>query len=223
MERKRSHNVLLFLAIWISVTNIRVSSAEICGILEMAGWTLVQQRLDSAGSIFKKEWTEYENGFGSEAGNYWMGLKKMSQLTNSEPQRLRIDMYAPGLKHWVSTEYETFFIDPETKQYTIHVSANEDNIPGNAGNVFNLKNDGKSNWVVNNMPFTTPKHAGSGSAKCATEYKGGWWFNDCYACDLNNPLSSRLYISASNAGFTCLINGTDYILQQSRMLMQPTG
>ena len=54
------------------------------------GWTVFQKRLD--GSVdFYHGWADYKNGFGNLNGEFWLGLDKISRLTNTK-NRLRVDL-----------------------------------------------------------------------------------------------------------------------------------
>ena len=53
-------------------------------------WTIFQRRMD--GSVdFYCNWTEYQQGFGSLSGEFWLGLDKIHHLTSTATQ-LRVDM-----------------------------------------------------------------------------------------------------------------------------------
>ena len=51
-------------------------------------WKIIQQRVDDSVS-FEQDKTAYTKGFGSPDGNYFMGLKQISELTNF-PKKLQI-------------------------------------------------------------------------------------------------------------------------------------
>ena len=55
------------------------------------GWTIFQRRVD--GSVdFYRNWTEYKNGFGKLAGEFWLGLDKIHRLSVSGHNVLRVDL-----------------------------------------------------------------------------------------------------------------------------------
>ena len=55
------------------------------------GWLVVQRRQD--GSVdFNRGWVDYEDGFGSLAGEFWYGLTSLHCLTNQGQWEMRIDL-----------------------------------------------------------------------------------------------------------------------------------
>merc|ERR1711874_779219 len=55
------------------------------------GWTIIQRRQDGSEN-FIRNWTDYENGFGSQSGEMWLGLKKMHDMTKSQHYQLRVEL-----------------------------------------------------------------------------------------------------------------------------------
>ncbi|XP_054876171.1 ficolin-1-like [Poeciliopsis prolifica] len=54
-------------------------------------WTVFQRRMD--GSVnFYRPWAEYKRGFGNAAGEYWLGLDNIHELTRSQNYELMVDM-----------------------------------------------------------------------------------------------------------------------------------
>uniref|UniRef100_A0A8W7PFU3 Fibrinogen C-terminal domain-containing protein n=1 Tax=Anopheles coluzzii TaxID=1518534 RepID=A0A8W7PFU3_ANOCL len=46
------------------------------------GWIVVQNRFNGSESFYRK-WSDYEAGFGSLDGEFWLGLERISQLVNN--------------------------------------------------------------------------------------------------------------------------------------------
>lgn len=52
---------------------------------------VLHRRIDGA-IDFKRAWTEYTSGFGFLGSEFWLGLDKLSFLTNQNVYEIRIDM-----------------------------------------------------------------------------------------------------------------------------------
>ena len=48
------------------------------------GWTVIQSRKDGSVDFKKRDWVEYEDGFGNLHGEFWIGLRSMHCLTSQE-------------------------------------------------------------------------------------------------------------------------------------------
>ena len=46
------------------------------------GWTVIQRRKDGSVDFKKRDWVEYEDGFGDLNGEFWIGLRSMHCLTS---------------------------------------------------------------------------------------------------------------------------------------------
>ncbi|XP_034474305.1 fibrinogen C domain-containing protein 1-like [Drosophila innubila] len=55
------------------------------------GWIVIQRRSDD-NLDFNRGWKEYQNGFGNIGGSYFIGLKKLRQLTSFVPHELYIHL-----------------------------------------------------------------------------------------------------------------------------------
>lgn len=83
------------------------------------GWTVIQRR-ESGSVSFNRRWLEYQFGFGSLYGEFWMGNQLIHRLTSRENCRLRIDLWdwegSRGTAH-----YGEFRVDNERQKYRLHV------------------------------------------------------------------------------------------------------
>lgn len=130
------------------------------------GWTVIQRRQD--GSVnFNRNWEDYKNGFGDLRGEFFIGLEKLSRLTQSQPHELYIHLedFHNDVRF---ARYSHFLVGNESESYVIK-SFGE--YSGNADNAL-AKHKGYN--------FITPDRSES-SLSCASVYKSGWWFNlGCY-------------------------------------------
>lgn len=92
------------------------------------GWIVIQNRVDGQLDFFRT-WNEYKEGFGNIAGEFWLGLEKIHELTSSKLHELRIEMedFEGKLKF---AEYPAFAISDESNFFTLSVLAKG---TGNAG------------------------------------------------------------------------------------------
>ncbi|CAK6982475.1 microfibril-associated glycoprotein 4-like [Scomber scombrus] len=136
------------------------------------GWTVFQRRMD--GSVnFYRPWDHYKKGFGSAAGEYWLGLESLFHLTLRKKFELLVDMEDfSGNK--VFARYSSFSIDPESHGYRLNVSG------------FTNGGAGDSLSGHNGQKFSTfDKDQDSSSYNCARQYLGAFWYH--YGCHTTNP------------------------------------
>lgn len=58
------------------------------------GWTVIQRR-DEFGEPrenFNRDWSDYKNGFGDPAKEFWLGNENIYMLTNNEDYALRVEL-----------------------------------------------------------------------------------------------------------------------------------
>ncbi|XP_063397507.1 uncharacterized protein LOC134681792 [Mytilus trossulus] len=132
-------------------------------------WTVFQRRINGK-TNFERGWVEYEDGFGNLNAEFWLGNKKLHHLTSSGEYTLRIDLGDFHENH-AYAKYKHFSIGDTSSQYKLTVSG----YSGNTGDSLSTHND---------EIFTTKdKHK---SNRCASTYKAGWWYHNCYSSNLNN-------------------------------------
>ncbi|XP_061185838.1 ficolin-1-like [Saccostrea echinata] len=152
-------------------------------------WTTFQRRID--GSVdFYRNWTDYENGFGSTDGEFWLGNKYIHELTKLGHTYLRIDLLTFDGK-LLSIEYATFRVGDSSTKYILEV--------GNPVYSSTPEWDiGDSMADHNGMRFTTydsdnDDNKSGNIGNCAIELKGGWWYRNCGDCNLNGEYSHERY------------------------------
>lgn len=129
---------------------------------------VILRRMD--GSIdFYRTWDEFKLGFGNSTGEFFIGLDRLHQLTNSGPYELLVI-----LEDWQNerryAKYEHFVVGSEQEQYMLHSLGR---YSGTAGDDFTYNLGQK---------FTTIDRDNDlhGSANCAVLYRGAWWHRACY-------------------------------------------
>lgn len=96
--------------------------------VDNGGWIVIQARYN--GKIdFSRSWLEYKQGFGNIAGEYWLGLDKIYELTSARLHELRIEMedFSGAKKH---AHYDLFSIASGEHGYAMQVLGQYD---GDAG------------------------------------------------------------------------------------------
>ncbi|XP_053197637.1 microfibril-associated glycoprotein 4-like [Scomber japonicus] len=136
------------------------------------GWTVFQRRMD--GSVnFYRPWDQYKTGFGSAAGEYWLGLESLFHLTQRKKFELLVDMEDfSGNKTFA--RYSSFSIESESHGYRLHVSGFTD---GGAGDSMNHHNGQKFS--------TFDKDQDSDNRNCARQFLGAFWYNGCHRANPN--------------------------------------
>ncbi|XP_034100376.1 angiopoietin-related protein 3-like [Drosophila albomicans] len=139
---------------------------------DWSGWMTIQQRKD--GSIsFDRNWENYAFGFGDLEGDFWLGLDKLHQITNSTRQELQIFV---RYSFYTSTyEYDDFKIASADEFYELKSL-------GNHKNKFNYTQ------LQENTKFSTyDRHLGESVDRCAEDGDGGWWYGKDCGKNLNSP------------------------------------
>uniref|UniRef100_A0A4W6G218 Microfibril associated protein 4 n=1 Tax=Lates calcarifer TaxID=8187 RepID=A0A4W6G218_LATCA len=100
---------------------------------EMLTHQVFQRRMD--GSVnFYRPWDQYKTGFGTAAGEYWLGLENLFHLTLRKKYELLVDMEDfDGNKAFA--RYSSFSVNPEADGYRLNVSGFTD---GGAGEFMHI-------------------------------------------------------------------------------------
>ena len=152
------------------------------------GWTVFQKRFNGAVD-FNRTWDEYEEGFGSLDGEFWLGLHKIHQLTQSGNWTLRVDLenFDGNKAH---AEYESFDVGDAASNYTLNIGS----YTGTAGDTLR-ESDGAQ--------FSTQDrdNDNKGSFNCALIIQGAGWYGVCsHPANLNGP-----YVDSPNYGWKGII------------------
>ncbi|XP_044193607.1 microfibril-associated glycoprotein 4-like [Thunnus albacares] len=136
-------------------------------------WMVFQRRMD--GSVnFYRSWDQYKEGFGSAAGEYWLGLENLFHLTLRKKYELLVDMEDFSGNN-ASARYSSFSIDPESYEYTLHVSGFTN---GGAGDSLSYHNGHKFTTLDKDQDSRT-------GGNCAKLRLGAFWYNDCHKANPN--------------------------------------
>ena len=143
------------------------------------GWTVIQRRQDGTVN-FNRNWNNYSNGFGHLKTEFWFGNENIHDLTKPSvaPKKstLLINMITRGKTIPVFAKYSSFSIGNAASKFVLNISG----FSGNASNT-HMANQNK-------MKFSTyDQDNDRWGSNCASRYKGGWWYNNCFVVNLNAP------------------------------------
>ena len=136
------------------------------------GWTVLQHRFDGRLS-FNKTIQEYVDGFGYLNGVFWLGLKYMHLLTQSQPLHVKLEVKTRE-GEWRHVVFSRFSVGSAATNYTLSVSGFQNN-SGLCSKIFEAHNG---------FPF-------SSRGRC-WGYNFGWWFGSSCAGNAINGLYGLL-------------------------------
>ncbi|KAH3778527.1 hypothetical protein DPMN_179991 [Dreissena polymorpha] len=149
------------------------------------GWTVFQRRFNGS-EDFYRNFNDYENGFGFVHAEHWLGLKYIHEITSRGSYQLRVDILHSNRSKGYDM-YGNFSLQPGTN-YTLNTGPRIRS--NNVDSTFSFTIGWAGGEPVGNA-FTTYDHDVDRryGSNCATMYKGGWWYNNCY----NNINPNGLY------------------------------
>ncbi|KAH3772627.1 hypothetical protein DPMN_173968 [Dreissena polymorpha] len=140
------------------------------------GWTVFQKRFDGS-EDFYRNFSDYENGFGSVHAEHWLGLKYIHEITSSGSYQLRVDIVRSNGSNGYDM-YGNFSLQPGTK-YTLNLGSRLRSDGVLIENSFGSSLDTIGSPAGN--AFSTYDHdVDPAGINCAATHKGGWWYSACY-------------------------------------------
>ncbi|XP_077510942.1 techylectin-5A-like isoform X1 [Amblyomma americanum] len=183
------------------------------------GWTVFQKRGQFGNSVyhFYRNWTEYANGFGDPSGEYWIGNHALHALTSGDEEMNFRVVLSNSTEDSVSVDYESIRVDNEDAFFKLHVGKH-------------LGPEGWDSMVhANGFNFSTfERDNDSGPANCAVMYRGGWWYSQCHAANLNGLNLNGPHDSYAD-GIDWSVRGGStvrlyhYSYPEVRMMIRPAG
>ncbi|XP_034039115.1 tenascin-N [Thalassophryne amazonica] len=157
----------------IYVNNNRSRPMEVyCDMDTDEGGWLVLQRRNTGKLDFMKRWRQYVAGFGNMTEEFWHGLDKIYDLTNTPIQyELRFDL---GLgSERVYAVYDDFKVAPAKQKFKLTVGK----YSGTAGDAMTYHQG---------RPWTTVDSDNDiALGNCALTHRGAWWYKNCHLANLN--------------------------------------
>jgi len=137
------------------------------------GWTIIERRKDGSVDFTNRDWVEYEDGFGSLDGEFWLGLRSIHCYTHHANWELRIDyQLSNGTRSYF--HYKQFAVGPPEDQYRLTISGF---IGAGSTDVFH---DHGYDYVLHNMKFTSRDRDNDKRPdinRAVYDNSGGWWYS----------------------------------------------
>ncbi|XP_076008336.1 microfibril-associated glycoprotein 4-like [Genypterus blacodes] len=170
-------------------------------------WTVIQRRQDGTVSFYRK-WDHYKTGFGSAAGEYWLGLETMHLLTKTKSYELRVNLEDFDGQQ-VYAHYSSFAVGPETDGYRLTLGSF---LRGAAGDSLTAHNGNKFT--------TTDKDQDTHNSNCARLCFGGFWYTGCFRANPNGVYTYGPAQPATGASWDTF-RGVEYSLKYIAMKIRP--
>ncbi|XP_034482824.1 fibroleukin-like [Drosophila innubila] len=156
------------------------------------GWTIIQRRFKEDVN-FNRNWASYREGFGTFAGDFFLGLEKIHRLTNSGRYELYVHM-EDSLGKIVHSRYDNFKIAGEDDDYVL---SSLGQFTGNSDQMRRFEH----------MKFSTFDHDRDSleNGNCAVMWVSGWWHGDCRSNNLNGVCANTKKCGAIYSGVKMLI------------------
>ena len=84
------------------------------------GWIVIQRNKKDSVVSFKKNWTDYEKGFGDLNTEFWYGLENIYFLTQRGQWEMRV-VYQKNDKTWSYLHYNQFSVGSASEEYPLTV------------------------------------------------------------------------------------------------------
>ncbi|XP_072220687.1 tenascin-N isoform X2 [Leuresthes tenuis] len=157
----------------VYINNDRSKPIEVYCDMETdgGGWLMLQRR--NTGKLdFMKRWRQYIAGFGNMTDEFFLGLDKIYELTNTPTQyELRFDLGLGSERAYAV--YDNFKIAPVKQKFKLTIGKYR----GTAGDAMTYHQG---------RPWTTVDSDNDiALGNCALTHRGAWWYKNCHLANLN--------------------------------------
>jgi len=142
-------------------------------------WILIQKHNFKDKNAFKnKRWEDYKHEFGDRVNEFWLGLKKMHDLTKDGKWKLKISItydrdFPSSLQGKIGVGiWDNFSVASEEDLFKLDIESLIEKENMGSNDLMALSDGAKFSTIDN-------KNNEPGSRDCAKRYGGGWWFRDC--------------------------------------------
>ncbi|XP_077472366.1 tenascin-N [Stigmatopora argus] len=135
------------------------------------GWLVLQRR--TTGQLdFMKRWRQYMAGFGNMTDEFWIGLDKIYQMTNTPIQyEVRFDLGLGSERAYAV--YDSFKIGSARQKFALSIGSYR----GTAGDAMTYHQG---------RPWTTIDSDNDiALGNCALTHRGAWWYKNCHLANIN--------------------------------------
>uniref|UniRef100_A0A1A9WG82 Fibrinogen C-terminal domain-containing protein n=1 Tax=Glossina brevipalpis TaxID=37001 RepID=A0A1A9WG82_9MUSC len=176
------------------------------------GWLVIQRRMDGSVDFFRN-WIDYKTGFGNISGEFWIGLEHLHELTTLHGRQelvIILEDFENVTKH---VKYDSFVVGNENEKYLLK---DVGEYTGDAGVAFARHSGYKFSTIDNDNDIDDDN--------CARTRMGGWWYLNCFWCNLNGVYYSTGHgpDKALHSGISWLgFHDYDYSMKFVQMMIRP--
>ncbi|TRY98095.1 hypothetical protein DNTS_028460 [Danionella cerebrum] len=156
-----------------------------CDMTTDGGGWIVLQRRNSGKLDFMKRWRDYMKGFGELTDEFWLGLEKLHELTNTPTQyEVRFDLGLGSERKYAV--YDNFKVAPAKQKFKLTIGSYK----GDAGDAMTYHQG---------APFTTVDSDNDiALGNCALTHQGAWWYTNCHLANLNGRFGDNRHSMGVN-------------------------
>ncbi|XP_037538151.1 tenascin-N [Nematolebias whitei] len=170
----------------VYINNNRSKPVEaFCDMHTDGGGWLVLQRRNTGKLDFMKRWKQYIAGFGNLTEEFWLGLEKIYELTNTPTQyELRFDLGLGSERAYAV--YDKFKIAPVKQKFKLTIGKYR----GTAGDAMTY-HEGRP-WTTIDLDNDIAL------GNCALTHRGAWWYKNCHLANLNGKWGDSRHSTGVN-------------------------